>query len=63
MATGWELYDLGKDPHELRNVYGEAANTEVAKELKARLLQIKEELGDTDEKYPELMRIREKYWN
>ena len=59
---GWELYDLRKDPRELQNVYRDAAYAEIAEELKAELLRLKSELGDTDEKYPALMAIREQYW-
>ena len=59
---GWELYDLRKDPQELQNVYGNADYAEIAEKLKAELLRLKSDLGDTDEKYPELMAIRERYW-
>ena len=31
-------------------------------ELKAELLRLKAELGDSDEKYPELMAIRQQHW-
>ena len=54
---GWELYDLEKDPKELRNVYGDPAYADVVKELRAELLRLKKELGDTDERYPELERL------
>ncbi len=60
---GWELYDLRKDPHEMQNVYRESQYQVVVKKLKADLLRMKTEIGDTDEKYPELMQVREKYWN
>ena len=59
---GWELYDLRSDPAEARNVYGEAAYAGIAEELKAELLRIKTEVGDTDDKYPELLEIRERHW-
>ena len=59
---GWELYDLRKDPHEMNNVYGDPAYTQVVKDMKAELLRLKNETGDTDEKYPELMEVRRKYW-
>lgn len=62
-TPGWELYDLRSDPHELRNVYGERAYAGVARQLKAELLRLKERIGDTDEKYPELMKVRERHWN
>ncbi len=57
-----ELYDLEKDPHELRNVYGESEYAEVAGRLKAELLRIKEEIGDSDEVYPELLERRKQIW-
>ena len=61
-TPGWELYDLRDDPHEVRNVYGQAAYADVAEDLKAELLRLKRELGDTDDKYPELMEIRRNVW-
>ena len=59
---GWELYDLRKDPHEMNNVYNDPAYRQVVKELKAELLRLKKETGDTDEKYPDLMEVRREYW-
>jgi hypothetical protein len=59
---GWELYDLKKDPLELHNVYDEPAYSKVVSELKTELLRLKEELGDTDDKYPELMSLVKKHW-
>jgi arylsulfatase A-like enzyme len=59
---GWELYDLRKDPHEMNNVYGRPEYAEVARKLKQDLLKLKAEVGDTDERYPELMEVRRKYW-
>ena len=46
----WELYDLEKDPHELRNLYGDPAYTEVVDKLKAELERLRKMYGDTDEK-------------
>jgi arylsulfatase A-like enzyme len=45
----WELYDLEKDPHELNNVYGDAAYTEVTEQLKTELSQLRRRFKDTDE--------------
>ena len=59
---GWELYDLRSDPGELKNVYGDPEYADVAVQLKAELLRLKSKLGDEDEKYPELMEIRNRYW-
>jgi len=59
---GWELYDLAKDPQEMKNVYANPAYKEVREQLKAELDALKVEVGDTDEKYPGLMKVREQYW-
>jgi len=61
--VGWELYDLEKDPKELRNVYANPEYAAVVKELKVELLRLKKDLKDTDEKYPELMQVRAKHWD
>ena len=52
----WELYDLTKDPHEMRNVIADPAYADVRKSLTAELLRVKKEIGDEDAKYPELAR-------
>jgi arylsulfatase A-like enzyme len=62
-TPGWELYDLRKDPHELRNVHGDPAYADTARRLKDELLRLKERVGDPDEKYPELMQVRQRHWN
>ena len=45
----WELYDLAKDPEELRNVYNDAVYAATVRDLKKRLHQLKKEVGDTDQ--------------
>ncbi len=45
----WELYDLEKDPHELRNVYDEPAYAPVRKELQVELKRLMDYYGDSDE--------------
>jgi arylsulfatase A-like enzyme len=42
----WELYDLRKDPNELRNVYLEAEYTEVREKMTAELAKLRKELKD-----------------
>ena len=59
----WELYDLKNDPKEMNNVYEDSKYIDIVKQLKAELLKLKEDVGDTDEIYPELMKVREKYWD
>lgn len=58
----WELFDLEKDPLEMNNVYAHPEYEQVVSELKKELLQLKTELGDLDEEYPELMEVRSEYW-
>ena len=45
----WELYDLRKDPREMRNVYDDPAHQGVVKRLKAELLRLRRELRDEDQ--------------
>jgi arylsulfatase A-like enzyme len=37
----WELYHLEKDPHELKNVYGDPAYADIVKELTAELKRLR----------------------
>lgn len=62
-TPAWEFYDLKGDPHEMTNAYNDPDYQRIIQELKKELLGMKEEIGDTDEKYPELMEVRKKYWN
>ncbi|HBQ65140.1 MAG TPA: acetylglucosamine-6-sulfatase [Clostridiales bacterium] len=52
--AGWELYDMGNDPMELKNLYGLKEYAEIVSNLKQRLDQVRQEVGDTDEKYPDI---------
>jgi arylsulfatase A-like enzyme len=45
----WELFDLVKDPSELRNIYGDPAQKERVAELKEELYRLKKELKDDDQ--------------
>ncbi len=58
----WELYDLREDPSEDYNVIDDPRYGTVVSQLKTRLLQLKQEVGDTDEAYPELMKVRGDAW-
>lgn len=54
---GWEMYDLKRDPHENQNVANDPLYAETLSELKQQLFDMKRELGDLDEAYPELMAL------
>ena len=60
---GWELYDLETDPNETNNVYNQIEYASTVKRLKADLLNLKEKYRDQDERYPELMKLRETHWS
>ncbi len=55
----WEFYDLLRDPQELRNAYGMPEYQTVIDSLKERLLELRAEVGDTDEAYPEVRAMLE----
>ncbi|HAV64712.1 MAG TPA: acetylglucosamine-6-sulfatase [Verrucomicrobiales bacterium] len=57
-----ELYDLTRDPHEMNNVINDPHYATVLAELKAKLLAEKEKIGDTDDKYPDLVKVRQATW-
>jgi len=44
----WELYDLKKDPKEMKSVYDDPEYAGVVKDLKKRLARLREELKDDD---------------
>jgi len=60
---GWELYDIQKDPHEMNNLYGLPEYGEVIKELKHTLRVLREQLNETDSKYPHIQKIIDNHWN
>lgn len=49
----WTLIDRQRDPHELRNVYGEAGYAKVQQELSAELARLRKELQVPEQDPPE----------
>jgi len=45
----WELYDLQKDPTEMKNVYSDPAYKKVVEDLKKELYRLKKEVKDDDQ--------------
>ncbi len=43
----WELYDLQKDPHEMKNVAANPSYAEIAHDLKINLQKLRKKYGDT----------------
>jgi hypothetical protein len=48
----WTLIDRQQDPHELRNVYGDAAYADAQKELHAELVRLRKELKVPEQDAP-----------
>jgi arylsulfatase A-like enzyme len=45
----WELFDLEKDPHEMKSVYNDPAYAEIQAKLHKKLLELRVKYKDTDE--------------
>jgi arylsulfatase A-like enzyme len=52
--ASWELYDLDRDPGEVRNVYHEPAYADTVRRLETRLRAMRQEAGDEDRAFPEI---------
>ena len=59
----WEFYDLEKDPMELRNAYNDPEYADIIKEMKFELKKTREEVGDTDEKHPVMVKLLKEHWD
>jgi hypothetical protein len=53
----WEFYDLQSDPKENQNAYSNPKYAEVISKLKKELIASRKQVGDTDEKFPEMKSI------
>lgn len=56
-TPAWDFYDIQKDPGENRNAINDKEYAPVIKRMKKELMRLREECGDTDERYPEMQRI------
>lgn len=50
MTDEWELFDMAKDPKEMKSVYADPAYADTVKELKAELKRLREQYKDTEDK-------------
>ncbi|QTD37683.1 sulfatase [Polaribacter batillariae] len=62
-TPAWEFYDLEKDPNETHNAIDDEQYQTIIKEMKNRLQELREEIGDTDEQYPIMKEIIKENWN
>jgi arylsulfatase A-like enzyme len=44
----WELFDLQKDPHELKSVYADPEYAQVREDMTKELKRLRSELKDSD---------------
>jgi N-acetylglucosamine-6-sulfatase len=58
-TPGWQLFDLRHDPEENHDVYLDPKYADTVVALKKQLIQLKQEVGDTDDAYPELTALRD----
>ena len=61
-SPSWELFDLVSDPSEMNSLYHDPGQQALIRELKESLLKLKVQYDDTDDKYPELVKVNEKYF-
>ena len=59
----WELYDLRKDPDENVNQYDNPEYKSVVAELKKQLRKMREDIKDTDEKFPKIKAVVDEFWD
>ena len=50
-CPGWELYDLVKDPEELKNVYDDPSYAGVRDQLKTEFARLRKQIGDDGTHY------------
>jgi arylsulfatase A-like enzyme len=60
--AAWEFYDLDKDPHEMKNLYADPEYRPVIGAMKQQLKTTREELHETDAKYPAIKAIIDAHW-
>lgn len=58
----WEFYNLKADPHEDKNVYNDPQYAEIISNMKKEMLQLREQVGDTDENTPRMQEIIKEYF-
>ena len=60
---GWEFYDLQDDPHETRNLYDDPDHQQLVLQLKERLAELRQQVGDDGSHFPECEAIVQEFWD
>ena len=61
--VAWEFYDFERDPHEMQNEYSNPEYRKIIADMKVQLKQAREELDETDTKYPAIQKIIAEHWD
>lgn len=60
---GWELYDLVHDPRETVNLYDHPRHAKLVAELKTRLAETRQRVGDDGSHYPKCEAVVQEFWD
>ena len=61
-TPAWEFHDLLVDPFEDRNLYDSPEYSAIIESMKKELLQIRSDVGDTDDVKPKMKEIIDSYY-
>ncbi len=61
--AAWEFYDVAKDPEEVVNQYNNRSYKKIIEKMKIELIKTRNELNETDAKYPQIERVIKENWN
>lgn len=61
--AAWEFYDVRRDPEELVNRYNDPMYATIIADLKEEILRQRNQLNETDEKYPVINEIITRNWD
>jgi len=61
--VAWEFYDLTNDPKEMNNAYDDPAYQKTIAALKNDLIALREDLNETDAKYPHIQKVIDEHWD
>ena len=61
--AAWEFYDLEKDPKEMHNRYKNPAFQKTIARLKRELKRVREQLDETDKRYPRIQEVIDAHWD
>ena len=61
--VAWEFYDLKNDPSEMKNQYANPEYKKIIADMKVELKKTREDLNETDKKYPKIQAIIDANWD